>query len=184
MYADYDPEPADLIFCQSYSLLGKLIRYFTTRPGETETFANHVIGLVSSGYAIEALVTTVKRPFNVNTEKDAIEIYRYTGPIPCDFPKDVVDKAYDYLGRTYGFGKIITHMLDAIIVKIIKKEVFFFRKINHFDRYPICSWIWAFAYYRASEGQLNFGMPPEYAAPDDMHDYVRISDEWKLVYKG
>lgn len=180
---DYNPEPADLIFFKSRSLLGRLIRYFSTTPGEEKTFPNHVGGFSDPHNIIEALFKTIKRPFNVNDEKDRMEIYRYRGPIPFEDLNVVVDKADDYIGRTYGFGKLITHMLDAIIVKIIKKEVFFFRKINHLDRYPICSWVWAFAYYIASGGHINFGVPPEYATPDDMHDHVKLSDEWDLVYK-
>jgi len=180
----YIQKPADLIFFKTESHLGKLIRFFTKSPWEGETFANHIAGVDSPGYLIEAMVKTIKRPFNVNTESDLIEIYRYQGPIPWEtLYEDVVKKANEYLGRTYGFGKLITHMLDALLVKIFKKEIFFFRKINHTDRYPICSWIWAFAYNRCLNG-YEFGVSPEYATPDDMHDFVKTSTEWKLVYKG
>lgn len=180
---EYKPHTADLIFYKRRSLLGRLILYFTRSPGEEKSYASHVAGLISPDILLESVLTTIKRPFDI-TKESRLEIYRYTGPIPTnDFVDLVAKKANEYHGKTYGFGKVITHFLDAILVKMFKKEIYFFRKINHFHRYPICSWVWAYAYNRALSG-YEFGVEPKYTTPDDMHDFVKESIEWELVYKG
>lgn len=179
----YIPQTADLIFYKRRSLLGRLILYFTRSPGEEKSYASHVAGLVTPTTLLESVLTTIKRPFDI-TKESRLEIYRYKGPVPVDdFDYQVAAKANEYHGTTYGFGKVITHFLDALLVKLFKKEIYFFRRINNLDRYPICSWVWAYAYHRVLNG-YEFGVEPKYATPDDMHDYVKNSVEWELVYKG
>lgn len=175
----YNPQPSDLIFYKSKSLLGRLIRFFTRGNREEKTFTNHVAGIDIPPYKIEALWKVERRPFNINTEIDEIEVWRNTKLGYVD-KQDVAEAAYNYVGRQYGAFKIVTHMLDCLVVKFIKHEFYFFRRLTLDDRYPICSWVWAFAYEKVG---YAFGVKPEYAQPDDMHDFVVSSSDWKLIYK-
>jgi hypothetical protein len=91
-------------------------------------------------------------------------------------------QALAYLGERFGMAKFVTHFLDGLITKVARKEVFFFRSLNHNQRYPICSWITAFAYDRALHYQ--FGVPPECADPDQIDDWVSSRpDEWECVFR-
>jgi hypothetical protein len=47
------------------------------------------------------------------------------------------------------------------------------------DRYPICSWLWAYAYERGA-GYAGWG-EPNAVSPDCMHDHVIKSDDWEMV---
>ena len=41
--------------------------------------------------------------------------------------------------------------------------------------------LWACAYDHALG--IRFGVDPETANPDDMHDYVRANQAWEMVYE-
>jgi len=77
---------------------------------------------------------------------------------------------------------IHTHVLDGLLNKIARQDIFFFRRLNHSDRYPICSWITAYAYDRVLH--YRFGVPPECADPDQMYDWVKAHPrEWTLIFR-
>jgi hypothetical protein len=84
------------------------------------------------------------------------------------------------IGTCYGFTKIFTHLLDALISKIAKKDICFFRGANH-TKYPICSYLWAKAYYQYAGYKFN-EMDYWEVSPDDMHDHIlNHPEEWELV---
>jgi hypothetical protein len=94
---------------------------------------------------------------------------------------DLTVRTLRYLGARFGWAKFVTHALDGVAGRVTRRQVFFFRKLNHNDRYPICSWITAFAYDRVLGYQ--FGVPPECADPDQIHDWVKAHpEEWELVF--
>lgn len=177
----YEQQPADLVFFKGTSLLSRLILWFTRSPGEPKSYASHIGGITLPNTLLEALITVEKTPFYHKNYRD-IEIWRCNA-LSDDDVINVTMKACDYYGRNYGFLKLITHAMDALIVKLFKKEIFFFRSLNHIDRYPICSWVWAFAFHRALNG-YEFGVKPEYASPDDMHDFIKFNSDWECVYKA
>ncbi|MEO8288771.1 MAG: hypothetical protein ABI670_20320 [Chloroflexota bacterium] len=108
-------------------------------------------------------------------------LYRLRG-LTTGQRETVTRKALVYFGMKFGWGKLVTHVLDGLINKIARREVFFFRQLNHSDRYPICSWITAFAYDSAI--QYRFGVPPQCADPDQMHDWVEANPkEWALIFR-
>jgi hypothetical protein len=178
---EYDAKPGDVIFYDDNSIMAWLIKFFTQSPGEEKSFSEHVAGMVDDTNLIEAWFYVRKRPVAVDKEHRAMQVFRYVGPMPVADMSPVVAKAEDYLGRVYGVMKLFTHLADALLVKIFKKEIYFFRKLNHRDKYPICSWLWAFAYYKGFNG-YEFGCPPEGASPDDMHDFVKESSDWEMVF--
>jgi hypothetical protein len=160
-------QPADLIFTRHDWVLGPAIAWITQGYGDEPTFATHVAGFVTDIDIVEALATVKRNPARryVYTEH---EVWRCC-LLSEEHKLRIAAKANDYLGRKYGFSKILTHALDGLLVKVFKRELFVFRKLNHVQRYPICSWIWAFAYEKMGFG---FGVPANYITPDDMHDWV------------
>ena len=89
--------------------------------------------------------------------------------------------ARDYLGRKYGYFKIILHAGDWILSEITRKEKYFFRKLAKNNNYPICSWLVAHCFKKIG---LYFGINPNYCQPDDIYDFcLRNEDLYKLIYK-
>jgi hypothetical protein len=112
--------------------------------------------------------------------RNAIEVWRCRSLTPTQ-RQTVSDTARAYLGRKFGWSKLVTHLLDGLVNKLVQKPIFFFRRLNHDQRYPICSWITAYSYDRAVHYQ--FGVPPQCADPDQIHDWVRShADEWVRVF--
>lgn len=171
----------DVFFTRSKSLLGRLIRWAETDPGEEPTWANHTgvvveEGWIGGGYnpqavVIEALWKTRKGPLKVN----GIEV-RVFGPIP-DLTYEELDafrtEAETYVGDTYGWWKLLFHLADRAFFKGRKV----LSKTLYVDKRPICS------YLAAKVGAvvgLDYGMDPAAATPDEMLDYcIENTDEWE-----
>ena len=173
----------DVFFTHSESLLGKLIRWTETDPGEEPTWANHTGVVVESGWigerdplaiqavVIEALWKTRKGPLKVN----GIEV-RVFGPIPVYGEEELAAfraEAETYVGDTYGWWKLLFHAADRAIFKGRK----IFSLMLHKDKRPICSYL--AAKVCAVVGS-TFGVDPQAADPDEMLDYcVANADEWE-----
>jgi hypothetical protein len=114
-------------------------------------------------------------------QRRGFEVWRCRS-LTAEQQEAVTRKALDYVGATFGWAKFLTHFFDGLLNKATGREVFFFRRLNHDQRYPICSWITAFSYDRALHYQ--FGVPPECADPDEISDWVKDHpDEWVCVYR-
>ena len=174
-------EPADIFFTKGTSLVARLIRRFTTKFGEERSSVNHVGIVVSGGdtdtaVIVEALSSVKKHRFvryRART-RTAVAVYR-----PLDLTeteiRSVVDKALEYEGRRYGYRKIVAHFLDWAL-----QGAYFFRRLTNDDRYPICSWVIAYAFERARP--RFFGIDPGAADPDDLWDWVTEHPQsWKRV---
>lgn len=171
-----DLKPGDIVFERSGSWIGRTIRWFSRRPGEPETWANHVGLILEPGRMIEALWSVVISEF---IPGPAYEVWRKRD-LSSVQRTAVVDRALLYKGKKYGVLKIVAHALDAFVTKLRGKETFFIRRLCRMDRYPICSWLVAWAYL--SGAGLKFGIEPEYAGPDDIHDFVtRKGSGWFRV---
>jgi hypothetical protein len=171
-------KPGDLVFTQNSGVISRIIRWLTRSRGESPTYASHVEVVVNGHYVV--------RSFLVRARVESIkwgcarEVWRHRGLSDGERVR-VAAKAMDYVGRRYDYAKLLLHGLDALLGKVRGRDVFFFRTLGGFGRYVICSWVCAFAYSRALD--YTFGIPPEFATPDDMHDWVVESDEWELVEK-
>lgn len=178
----YFPVASDLIFVHSPSMLGALIRYFERHRGEPETYANHVGGICvdndGTSLVVEALLTVKATPFR-DWAEPAYEIWRHKGLTP-DERYQVNLKALGYFGKSYGAWKLGGHLFDGICGKIAGHDVYFARRLMCLDEYPICSWVWAWAYDSIG---YQFGISPRAASPDIMHDFVTSSPDWSLVSK-
>lgn len=94
----------------------------------------------------------------------------------------VTREALKYVHVKFGFAKLWAHMLDDLICKLLHRDVFLFRHSDPEDRHPVCSGVTAAVYDRAVH--YRFGVDPECADPDQIHDWVRAHpDEWVRVFR-
>lgn len=173
-------EPGDIVLTRGPGLLGRAIRFFTRRVGEGRTRVNHVGIVVTRGALDEALMvealTTVKRHRLIDEyggKREQVAIFRPLRLAPEELRR-VVTAANGYVGRTYGYLKIVLHALDGLL-----QGAYVFRRLGRMDRYPICSWLVAHAYGAVG---VHFGVAPGAATPDDIWDHVTSRrDEFALV---
>jgi hypothetical protein len=91
-------------------------------------------------------------------------------------------RALAYVNVRFGMAKFFMYLFDGLATKIAHRDVRFFRKLYHGNRYPVCSGITAFAYDRALH--YRFGIQPECADPDHIHDWVKSHPaEWVQVFR-
>ena len=156
----------DIVLTRSETFVGRAIRFFTRRLGEPPSRVNHVGIMVTPTLIVEALRTVARRPLAAAygpPTKQSIAIYRPLNLQP-EQEVQVVLKANSYVGRSYGYLKIVAQSLDWVL-----QGAYVFRRLAGMDRYPVCSWVVAHAYAVAGK---HFGVAPGAASPDDIHDYV------------
>ena len=91
-------------------------------------------------------------------------------------------EALKYLNVSLGLVKCWAHLLDDLGCKLLHRDVFLFRHIDPEDRHPVCSGMTASVYDKALH--YRFGVDPECADPDQIHDWVRSHpDEWVRVFR-
>lgn len=175
--------PGDVIFLASVGdLPGRLGSWIAQSRGEKPTYAVHTAQFLDAGTIMEMdFLTEMRGISHLFKRRRGFEVWRRRG-LAAKQRKGLMRKALVYSGTMFGWGKLVTHVLDGLINKVTRKEFFFFRRLNHSDRYPLCSWITAFAYERALH--YRFGVSPECADPDQMHDWVKSHPgEWALIFR-
>jgi hypothetical protein len=175
--------PADIFFTRGTSLVSRAIRVLTRHIGESRTQVNHVGLIVGSGLPVaDATLVEAVRGVRVTTmpryadARTAVAVYRRRLDAPDRTPRRrIADRGLSYVGKRYGYGKILLHALDWCLL-----GAFVFRRLGRMDRYPICSWLVACSYSR--EADITFGIDSAAASPDDIWDYVTTHpDEWTCV---
>jgi len=166
----------DIIFTQSPTFLGRLIRRFTRQKGEDKTEAGHC-GMVTSrgkflsnkfpsAFIVEALnkvaYHSMYKAF-VGT-KIKVLIYRPIG-LTFDQKYEIVRYTENYIGATYGYGKLILHFFDWMLGN---RQIF--RRLMVLQKYPICSYLVAKAYASIDK---DFGIKAKFASPDDICDFCQ-----------
>lgn len=200
-------EAGDTFFTRSESLLGRLIRWVETDPGETNgTWANHAGVVVEAGWigpgqapqavVVEALWKTRKGPWENYKDGAEIRVFR---PIPPYTPIELAFfkvAALKFVGDTYGWWKLGFHLLDRAIFR--GKKVL--SHLMFIDKRPICSYLAAkvnqaarpigataptnvfFKGVAVPSDWFGFGMDPETADPDEMMDFCLAHPElWKEI---
>lgn len=170
------PEPVllaagDVVLARSGGLLGWAIRVFTRRIGESRTRATHTGVIVKGGpieqaVIVEALSHVVRHRLwdrYAGTRKE-VAVFRPLNMSAQEIA-EVVAKAETYVGRRYGYLKLLAHWLDWLL-----QGAYVFRRLTRQDRYPICSWLVAYSFAAAGK---YFGVEPGAADPDDIWDFVR-----------
>lgn len=174
-------ESGDIFCTRAHTRLGRLIRWGGRDRGEDYTVVNHVGEFTTGGPLCEALGVEALghgvREHNIYQRylkrQDGISIFHLTHLTPAQRRK-VVRVARSYVGRRYGFVKIVAHVLDALFGR-----VYFFRRLCRMKCYPICSWVVAFAY--AEVGVIFKGVAKEGCQPDDIWDHCLMSRDWCTV---
>lgn len=169
--------PGDIVFTCGTAWSSRLIRWGTQNTGETETKTNHTGVGKDSAVFVEALNTVVETPW-CNMDPGT-EVWR-NNVLTDEQRLKVAEKAANYVGRKYGYGKILLQGLDCLLGKLFATDVFFFRQAASMDRYPICSWVVAYAYDHGIG--MRFGVPPNVADPDEIYDYVCKHPDWIRVH--
>lgn len=166
--------------------LSRAIAWMTARKNaEPPTMATHVGIMRDPIHICEALKRVTIQPVSERIAGNRIEIYR-----PFILLKNtarssalrgcLTKKCGRWEGRQYGYLKILAQALDGLL-----GEAYLFRRLCFMKRYPICSWLVAFAFeqcvgrIRKLFGIENdpdwsadpfFGVPTKAATPDDLHD--------------
>jgi hypothetical protein len=93
----------------------------------------------------------------------------------------LTDQALRYINVRFGYVKMIAHLLDGLIQKVTHRDRFLFRQLDPDGSSPVCSGVTAFVYDKALH--YRFGVEPECADPDHIHDWVVAHpDEWERVF--
>lgn len=169
-------QPGDVMLTRSRGIVGWAIRTFTRHIGESRTNATHT-GVVVDGGAIQRAVIVEAlskverhRLWDRYAEGNReVAIFRPLNLSPEEIEK-VVEKAESYVGRKYGYLKLLAHWADWLL-----QGAYVFRRLTTQDDYPICSWVVAYAFAAAGK---DFGVEPGAATPDDIWDFVTIHPQY------
>ncbi len=167
--------PGDIFLTRGTGFVSRAIRFFTRRFGESRTQVNHVGIVVEGGAFDQAVVVEALREVmrhrlveRYGGARDEVAVYRPINLSPAAIA-GIVARAESYVGREYGYGKVVLHALDWAL-----QGAYVFRRLGRMDDYPICSWLVAHAYGSAG---LTFGVEPGAATPDDIWDFVRSNPQ-------
>ncbi len=182
--------PGDVIlFAGRTDPYGRLSRWLMRTGREGPTYAVHTAQFLDAGRYLELdFVGKIRGTREILRPRQAHDLWQRRGfevwrcrTLTARQRDAVTRQARAYLGARFGMAKFLTHLLDGLLNKLLRREVFVFRRLNHDQRYPICSWITAFSYDRALD--YRFGVSPECADPDQIDDWVRAHPaEWERVY--
>lgn len=153
----------DIVLTHSDSLVGAAIRWFTRSKGEAATVANHVGIMVDSAHIVEALAYVLCRPINTVYAGKQLAIFRPLN-LTAEDMHVVVLTAESFVGRKYGWRKIVEHGLERFV-----GSNFLTRLVGGGDDAPDCDWVVSKSYAAAGK---DFGKPAGRADPDDIHDFV------------
>jgi len=162
--------PGDIVLTRSGGIVGWAIRTFTRHVGESRTEATHCAvvvmgGVLHNAVIVEALSSVRKHALRERYmgSRHYVSVFR---PLQLDDGqiRRIVAKAESYVGRRYGYLKLLAHWADWLL-----QGAYVFRRLASEDRYPICSWVVAHAFAAAG---THFDVEPGAATPDDIWDFV------------
>jgi hypothetical protein len=179
-----------ILYAGRRDFFSKAVRWVERTSREGPTYAVHSAQFLDGGRYLEldwvekiraSQEIMKKRKLSGVWEPRGFEVWRCQW-LTTEQREAVTQEALTYLGAKVGRAKFLTHMLDGLVNKVARREIFFFRRLNYNQRYPICSWATAFSYDRALNYQ--FGVPPDSADPDHISDWVHTHpDEWLCVFR-
>ncbi len=153
--------PGDIVLVASDGLVGYFIRRQERRSGEGRTYVNHAAMLVSTtGDLVDAQPPRVTLEPLSRYKGELVAIYRCRS-LTLEGRDRLAEMARAYVGRLYGFGKILLHKLGL-------------RRWARVDRWPICSWTVAQPYATL---EFDFGVEARAADPDDIFDFCESHPE-------
>jgi len=175
--------PGDVVLFRGKSGLSGLIRRYSTTPSdETRTIFNHVGVSVGDRDLVEALRRVKRNSLlgRIAENRDTIAVFRHA-PMSENARERIRSWALAQVNKKYGGAKILLHLGDYLLSRIRGRDTFWCRRAARIGKYPICSWLVAWAY---DYGGYNFGGPKEVVQPDDIADWIllRNAEHWRLVW--
>lgn len=180
---------SDVVLTAGGGWMSRAIRWATRKRGEPPTKYSHVGQIVVGGALgeaelVEALARVVQRPLAAYAG-ERVAIYRPLN-IPDRELRAIAWRARQGIGRAYGWGKILLHLLDAKLLG----DRYVFRRLGRVRSWPICSFWVAYTFSTVHRYTLDpagspgrgrdgyhFGVPPGRATPDDIGDFVESNPE-------
>jgi hypothetical protein len=179
-------KPGDICLVHSVEELGQLIDRFETSADTTQIvqkIISHAAVCVDALNLIEATLPVVKKnPISkyITDPKNVMVCIRVKS-LTDDQRNAVATNAGAFLGRLYGWNKLILHLGDNIVSWFARKDVFFFRKLITNQKLPICSELVADCYQPV--GWTFCGIKPEEVQPMDIFtDFAKRPKEYAVVY--
>ena len=161
--------PGDILAVRGKGLFSRMILRATS--GEI----SHVGLVISADPALilEALIRVQTRPLK-DAMRDAKDVYLLQ---PINFSaiecREIVKEACRWSARSYGYGKILLHALDALF------GTEWFSRHLAISNHPICSWLIAEAYRH--EG-YDFGEPSGSVTPGDIFAFAQAHpDKYRII---
>jgi hypothetical protein len=179
-----------ILYAGKGDVYSRLSRWLMRTSGESVTYAVHTAQFLDAHRILEMdIVGRIKTIEDILNKRYKLDLWQRRGfevwrcqPLTLQQRMTLTDQAKAYLGIKFGMAKFFMYLLDGLASKIVHKDVRFFRTLDRGDRYPVCSSITAFAYDKALHYQ--FGIPPECADPDHIHDWVTAHPtEWVQVFR-
>ena len=168
----------DLVEECGKSMLSRLIAWATCGWREAKTVCTHVGRMVNATEIAEAGMTFKVHALDVTRR---IKVWRYRPGFSDSEIGCMWGKAYYYKGKHYGWWKLIPHLADGLLEKVLPfKHVYMFRRLLFLKDYPICSW--EVAWTLSECAGLLLGTAPRYATPDDIADFLKKSPAWELIF--
>jgi hypothetical protein len=170
----------DIIVFHGTALISRLVRFFSTTGGEHATRVNHIAVAATTDEIHQVQIIEALTHVDLHGlweqyagKGDRIAIFRKRNLTDAEAVA-IVKKAATYIGDSYGYLKIVMHLLDWCI-----GGRYFFRRLTHNDKFPICSWVVAAAYSEIGE---HFDCEVAQAEPDDIWDYcLSHMDKYEMI---
>lgn len=179
-----------ILFAGEGDLYSKVGGWLMRNKGEAPTYCVHTAHFLSSRRVLEMdFVARIKRVEDVlnrrytfdKRKRRGFEVWRCTTLTERE-RSALTCQSLAYLDVKFGMVRFLAQLCDDLIGKVVGREFFFFRRMDPQDRHPVCSGITASVYDRALH--YRFGVDPECADPDDIHDWVTSHpDEWVRVFR-
>jgi hypothetical protein len=169
-----ETEPADIICVSGSGFISSAIQFVEGSE------ISHIAGSVCiNDYIVEAHIDGVHaRSLNEYADgRCKIAVFRN---IKLDKRTKVriAEEALRFVNDKYGVIKILAHLIDRTIFR----GAYVVRRICGLSNFPICSYLWAKAYYDCT--LYKFGCEVNAAEPSDMYNWcLSNSQDWKCVYE-
>jgi hypothetical protein len=178
-----------ILFAGRNDLYSRLSRWLMQIAGEGSTYAVHTAQFLDGRRVLEmdvvGRIKTVDDILNKRVQLDTwerrgFEVWRCK-PLTAGERMALTHQALAYRDVRFGGAKFLMHLLDGLVNKVAHKDIYLFRRLDRDNRYPVCSGITAATYDRALH--YRFGVPPDCADPDHIHDWVKAHpNEWVQVF--
>jgi hypothetical protein len=178
-----------ICFAGKGDLYSRAGRWLMRMEGEGPTYSVHTAQFLDGRRVLEMdIVGRIKTIDDVLAkrskldmwERRGFEVWRCETLTPAQRAA-VTRSALEFVDVRFGMAKFWAHMLDNLIYRVVRRDLYLFRRLDRNNSAPVCSGITASSYHRAL--RYEFGVPPDVADPDHIHDWlVGHPDEWVQVF--